>query len=551
MIKWAMPQCLYLLLIVPIIIVTIVINYLRRRASLRKFSDEELIPQLTDSVNHRLRHMRSFFFVVGLGFLIVAAARPKWGERPQIYKGKGIDVVIALDASNSMLSQDIGPDRLTRAKTEIAALLDNTVTNQVGITAFAGDCYVMCPLTTDIEAAKLFLDIISPDVVLRPGTNLETAILVSSSLFNPEEQTHKALIIFTDGDNLEGNPIYAVERVAEQGVRLFIVGIGTPEGSVIPELDKNGDFTGYKKDEEDKFVLSRLEERSLIILARVTDGRYFRAEGLYLNRLVDELEKIEKKELREGRYVEYQERYQYFLMVAFLSILMALILNDRKGSWYFKIVFILLGIFTANSGFATVGSSMRRGNSLCGKEKYEEALKNYQEALVVEPDNPKIHYNIGRALYRMEEYDEAICELELGLLSKDREFQAWNLYNMGNCHFEKGELDAAISAYQNTLLLGPNDVEAKQNLEFCLKLEQELQNQAESDSLNQKEPQDKEQTEDEHEPQQQQQLQPQPEEGEMDKEAAARILQALEGKEQENLKKSRERREKEHVEKDW
>lgn len=546
MIKWAAPQYLCLLLSVPVVILTIIISHLRSRRTLMKFSDERLIPRLTDSVNHRFRWLKWLFLLVGLGLLIISSARPKWGEKSQVYKGRGIDIVVALDASKSMLSQDIEPDRLARAKTEIASLLKDITTNEVGITAFAGECYVMCPLTTDVDGAKLFLDIISPDVVPKHGTNLERAILVSSSLFNPEEKTHKALVIFTDGDNLEGDPISAIERIRKQGVKLFIVGIGTPEGSVIPELDRDGNFAGYKKDKEGKLVLSKLEERSLIILARATDGRYFRAEGLYLNRLVDELERIEKKELEEGRYVEYEERYQHFLLAAFLSIVVGLLLNDRKGSWYFKMPLILASLLTAGSGFASVGSSMREGNLLYEQEKYEEALKSYQEALVIEPDNPEIHYNIGRALYNLERYDETIAEFQLGLLSKDRDFQAWNFYNMGNCHFRNNQLDAAIDAYQNSLILDPGDLEAKQNLEFCLKLKEKLEDQAESDSLNQEQPQDRKQSED-----QERQPQPQPQDQELTQEEANLILQALEGKEKENLKRSRETGEKEDVEKDW
>jgi Ca-activated chloride channel family protein len=554
-IKWAVPQNLYLLVSIPVLVLTLIISHLRSRRTLKKLSDESLIPQLTDSVDHTLRRLKWLFLVLGCGLLIVSAARPKWGEKPQVYRGRGIDVVIALDASKSMLSQDIEPNRLARAKTEIAVLLEGLMTNEVGITAFGGECYVMCPLTTDIDGAKLFLDIISPDVVPRPGTNLERAIMVSSSLFSPEEKTHKALIIFTDGDNLEGDPISAMQRVAEQGVKLFIVGIGTPEGSVIPELGAEGNFTGYKKDKEGKLVYSRLEERSLIVLARAADGRYFRAEGFYLDRLVDELEKIEKKELEEGRYVEYEERYQHFLLTAFFLILVGVFLNDRRGWRYFKIPLVFAFILTASSGFGDVSSKMREGNSLYEKERYEEALESYQEALVIEPDNPKIHYNMGRAFYQLEDYQETLSEFQLGLLSKDRDFQAWNFYNIGNTYFRGNQLDAAIEAYQRSLILNSADVEAKQNLEFCLKLKEEMEKQPESDSTSQerseeeKQPQEQDEQQEEGEAQQQEERQPQT--PELSEEEANLILQALESKEKENLKKSRETGEKRRVERDW
>ncbi len=331
MIKWAQPQYLYLLGVIPIVVIALVVYFLRRWQGFKKIVDPELIPRLNDTLNHRIQVIKSILFVLGLLFLVISLARPKWGERLRVYKGKGIDIVIALDASKSMLAQDVKPTRLARAKTEILSLLEQVSTNRVGITAFAGDTYVMCPLTTDIEAAKLFLDIISPDVIPKPGTNLERAITVSASLFNPREKTYKALILITDGDNLQGRPLSLINFLKEQGIRLFTIGVGTIEGSPVPEFDKHGNLVTYKKDKENKIVMTRLTEKLLIVLARSTGGRYFRARGNYLSRLVAELNRIKKKEIGGGEYVEYEERYQYFLLAAFISIFLGLLLNDRRG----------------------------------------------------------------------------------------------------------------------------------------------------------------------------------------------------------------------------
>jgi len=263
--------------------------------------------------------------------LIISLARPKWGEKLQIYKGRGIDIVIALDASKSMYAQDIKPSRLQRAKQDISYLLDNLGTHQVGITAFAGDCYVMCPLTTDIDGAKLFLDIIEPDMIPRPGTNISRAIDVSASLFNPKEETHKALIIFTDGDNLEGDPMPAVQRAIEQGIKIFTIGIGTPEGAPIPESSTGG--VVYKKDKDGNIVMTRLADRLLLLIARASNGRFFRIEGPYIERLIDELNAIKKKEFGGGEYVQFEERYQYFLVIGFCLMFLSIFLSDRKGRW--------------------------------------------------------------------------------------------------------------------------------------------------------------------------------------------------------------------------
>jgi len=331
LIKWAEPGYLYLLLLIPLIILGLFILYLQKKKALKKFADEGLIPILIESFNGKLFLLKSLLFVISLILLIISLARPKWGEKLQIYKGSGIDIVIALDASKSMYAQDIKPSRLQRAKQDISYLLDNLGTHQVGITAFAGDCYVMCPLTTDIDGAKLFLDIIEPDMIPRPGTNISRAIDVSTSLFNPKEETHKALIIFTDGDNLEGDPMPAVQRAIEQGIKIFTIGIGTPEGAPIPESSTGG--VVYKKDKDGNIVMTRLADRLLLLIARASNGRFFRTEGPYIERLIDELNAIKKKEFGGGEYVQFEERYQYFLVIGFCLMFLSIFLSDRKGRW--------------------------------------------------------------------------------------------------------------------------------------------------------------------------------------------------------------------------
>jgi len=207
---------------------------------------------------------------------------------------------------------------------------------------------------------------------------------------------------------------------------------------------------------------------------------------------------------------------------------------------YFIIFIALVPAFLP----ADVGSAMRRGNALARNGKYEDALKKYQEALVQEPDNMKIHYNIARALYKMGKYPESISECQLCLLTKDRKSQAQSFYNIGNCQFKQGQLDAAITSFTNSLLLNPRDRDAKQNLELCLKIKEQIKNQPQSDSTKQN--QQKQPS-----PQPQPQAQPQTKPGEIGKEDANRILQALQNQEKENLKNRQEKVEKEKVEKDW
>jgi Ca-activated chloride channel family protein len=551
MIKWAQPQYLYLLLALPLMVVALLWGrWLKARAG-QKLAERELLERISANYSGRLAFAKSVLLLLGLFFLILAAARPQWGEKLQSYQGRGIDVVIALDASKSMLAGDIQPSRLERAKVEVASLLDNLSANQVGITAFAGDCYVMCPLTTDVDAAKMFLDIIEPGNIPKPGTNIQRAIEVSSTLFEAKENASKALVLITDGDNLEGDPMQAAKLAAEQGIRIYAVGVGTLEGSTIPEKDQSGYGVSYKKDQEDKVVVSRLAERLLLVMAKAADGRYFRSQALNLDALLLSLDQLKKKDIGGGDFVQYQERYQYFLLAAFIFTMAGIFISDRRGKWFpkFKITNYKFGIFIfafcilhSAVAEAGVGSDMRSGNKAYKKGNYEEALKKYQEALVFEPDNVKIHYNIGRALYKLNKYPEAVSEFQLSLLTKDKKLQARTLYNIGNCQFKAQQLDEAIGSYTAALVMDPGDLQAKQNLEFCWKKKEESKSDSTKQDQQQKQQQQK----------QQQQQQPQPQKGQIGKDDANRMLQALQNKEKENMKKQKEKQQEQNKgEKDW
>lgn len=334
MIKWSEPTYLWLLLAVPVLAAAAVAAVLLKRRRLGRAIDPALVPGLTASASTGLALLGNLLVVAALAFLLVAAARPKWGEKLQLYKGRGVDVVIALDASKSMLAEDVKPNRLERAKAELAAMIDGLSGNAVGITAFAGDCFVMCPLTTDLDAAKMFLGIIDPGVMPVPGTDFGRAIDVSTQLFNPEEKSHKALVLITDGDDLGKNTPQAVQRAAESGVRIFPVAFATPEGAPIPEYDERGNLKSYKKDKDGTTVMSRMNERQLILIARATEGRFLRVEGFSAERLLSELDAMRKKEIGGGSFTEYVERYQVFLMIALMLFLAAMFVSDRKGAWW-------------------------------------------------------------------------------------------------------------------------------------------------------------------------------------------------------------------------
>ncbi|MEO0070151.1 MAG: VWA domain-containing protein, partial [candidate division WOR-3 bacterium] len=265
MINWALPGNLYLLFSLPVLVLLLLLFTFIRRRRLHKEIEPALLARLNPGQSRLLTGFKMVLFFLALVLFIIALARPRWGEKLQLFKGKGIAVVIALDGSKSMLAEDVKPNRLTRAKAELSSLIDELGGNAVGIVSFAGDAYVLCPLTTDIEAAKLFLDIISPDLMPVPGTDFGRAIAVGMSLFNPTAGT-KALVLVTDGEDLGKNTEAIVMQAKEAGVRIFPVAISTPEGAPIPETGEAG--VVYKKDQSGNVVVSRMDERKLILIAQ-------------------------------------------------------------------------------------------------------------------------------------------------------------------------------------------------------------------------------------------------------------------------------------------
>ncbi len=544
MINWALPKNLYYLFTLPGLLVLLLIFSIVRRRTLQRVIEPFLLPYLQPPRFRLFSFLKVVFTFLALALFVIALARPRWGERLQMFKGRGVTLVIVVDASKSMLAEDVKPNRLARAKAELASLIDELSGNAVGIVSFAGDAYVLCPLTTDLEAAKLFLDIISPELMPVPGSDFGRAIQVASTLFNPGSAT-RALVLVTDGEDLGVNTEVAVMEAKEAGIRIYPVAISTPEGAPIPEPGASG--VVYKKDKSGNVVISRMDERKLILIAQATGGRFFRLEGFSPVRLAEELQKLEKEVLAGGEFSGYVERYQGFLLAGVILLFLSLFLPERKMAlriprlrlqgW----VILLVLLFGLNTAWADVGGLMRAGNSLYHRQRYEEALSFYQRAEVLEPDNLAIHYNLGNTLYRLGRFPEAVNELSLAMIAKKPAMRARAFYNLGNSFFRMNRLDEAINAYKMALLANPKDQQAKENLEFCLRMKQQ---QSQKDSTQQQSG-GKQDRKSEPSPE------PKPSGGGMDKEQAERILQAIENKEKQTQREVRKPKARRQVDKDW
>ncbi|HEY0840245.1 MAG TPA: VWA domain-containing protein [Vulgatibacter sp.] len=308
--------------------------YARLRALRTVARSGRLAFRLTGGVSPSRIVAKGALGAAGLVLLSLALLRPQVGEKPAVAKAKGIDLVVALDASRSMLARDVLPSRLDRAKLELSALFDRLQGDRVGLVAFAGEAFVQCPLTSDHGAAKLFLRAIDPESMPAQGTALAAALDTAAGMFRAADHgaTTKVVLLLTDGEDHDGRVAAAAARLAEEGVRIFTVGIGSASGTPIPVLDRAGRVAGYRKDRDGRTVITRLEEGPLRDLAAATSGRYVAGVGsdMGLGEIAAELDKLEKSEREGHSTVEYGEAFPFVAGPGFAFLVVAALVGERR-----------------------------------------------------------------------------------------------------------------------------------------------------------------------------------------------------------------------------
>jgi Ca-activated chloride channel family protein len=303
----------------------------RQQTDLARLGSPALVRRLSNSVNWRGRRWRNGLWLVALASLLIALARPQWGSEAQIVQQEGIEVMVALDVSKSMLAQDIKPDRLSRAKMEIADLMTRLGGDEIGLVLFSGASFVQFPLTSDYATALSFLDNARPEVISRPGTAIGDALRTAMSGFDPNRASQKVIVLITDGEDHGGDALAMAQQAADQGVMLYTIGFGSPQGEPIPEYDAQGGVVGYKQDQQGNVVLSKLDEATLQQIAQIGHGRYFRAtvDGSELDALVAELNTLQKAELSSQIETWGIERFQGFLLAALGALVITELIPDR------------------------------------------------------------------------------------------------------------------------------------------------------------------------------------------------------------------------------
>jgi len=326
------PELWWLFLLGPVMFVFFWVSVWSKNRRLDRFGESSLMSSLVtelSSVNTASKYM---LWRLAAAFLVVALINPQLGSKMAEAKVKGIDIIVALDVSNSMMAEDLSPNRLVSARRAISKMLEELHGDRVGIIVFAGQAFVQLPITSDYAAGKLFLSTIDNDVVPVQGTDIGAAIDLSIKSFSDESPAKKAIIVITDGENHEADAVVAAQEAAEQGIRVFTIGMGSPDGTPIPQY--NGRTrTGFKKDQEGNIVVSKLNEQMLREIAKAGNGAYIRASNaeVGLEPLLAELNQIEKTDMGTVAYAEYEDRFQIFLALALLCLVLEFFLGNQKG----------------------------------------------------------------------------------------------------------------------------------------------------------------------------------------------------------------------------
>jgi len=332
MIRFAHIELLYLLLLIPVIIVLYLAWNRWRKKALKRFGDIKVIQMMMPRYSGVRPLLKLIILLTAFVFFVVGISDPQVGSRMEKVKREGIDLYLVLDVSNSMLAEDIRPNRLERAKMAISNLIDRLQGDRIGIVVFAGHAYKQLPLTTDYGAAKLFLSAVDTKIIPTQGTAIGEAVNMAVESFD-DSKHNKAIVVITDGENHEDDAVGAAKAAAEKGIKVFTIGMGMPDGAPIPMYDKNGNMLGYKKDRSGKTVVTKLNEDMLRQIAAAGNGSYVRASSATtgLSKILDDINKIQKMEIETRQFTDYEHRFQIFLMLALILLFVELLIPDKKG----------------------------------------------------------------------------------------------------------------------------------------------------------------------------------------------------------------------------
>lgn len=334
MLKFENPQMFYLLFLIPLVI-GFYLYYMRYyKTKLNDVVDNNLQKKVFNRFNFKRNIFHLLFLHSILIFLIIALINPQIGTRMELVKRKGVDIIIALDVSKSMLSTDIAPSRIEKAKKEIKDLIDIVEGDRIGIICFSGDAFIQVPLTVDYAAVEMFLNVISPGIIPRPGTAIAKAINLSLTSFQESSDKYKVMILMTDGEDHESDDTFkAVEEAQKRNIKIYSIGFGSPEGSLVPDMDNKGNVSGYKKDKAGNYITSRLNDALLRKISSETSGEFYYASttASELDFIYEQIKQMEKRKISEREFTQFEDRFQFFLILAVLIMIAEVIVFEFLG----------------------------------------------------------------------------------------------------------------------------------------------------------------------------------------------------------------------------
>ena len=568
MFRFADPIYLYLLAVIPVLAIIRFLTYRNQKKRLRKFGDPKLLRELMPDVS-RFRPAVKFWILQGaLALLIAMLARPQFGTKINNEQRVGIETIIAMDISNSMMAEDITPSRLDRSKMMVENLVDHFTNDKIGLIVFAGDAFVQLPITSDYVSAKMFLSSIDPSMIATQGTDIARAIEMATHSFTQEEGIGKAIIVITDGEDHEGGALEAAKAAKDAGMRVYVLGVGSTKGSPIP-IPGTGD---YMKDNTGNTVMSALNEDMCRQVAQAGGGAYIHVENnsAAQDQLDTELDKLAKKETTSTVYSEFDEQFQAVAILALLLLILEICIFDRRNPLIKRLslfgskkkaaaTMLLLMVAATASAQQADRQYIREGNKQFRLGQYDKAEVSYRKAVEKNPKNPQAAYNLGNALMAQKKDSAAVQQFEQSTRIETNPLRKAAAYhNMGvicQTHKMYGE---AIEAYKNALRNNPNDDETRYNLVLCKHLkkkqdEKQKQNQQNKDDQNKKDDQKKDdkkdQKQDKKDDKQQEQQKPQ-----MSKDNAEQLLNAAiqnEKMTQDKMKKAQQQPQRRAVQKNW
>src|SRR5437868_5862673 len=482
------PQWLLGLLVLPALVVLFVWAERTGAQHLADFVSPRLLPQLAGTVNYFRRSFRFGLQLLALGLALFSLAQPRWGYTFEDVKRKGIDLIIAVDTSRSMLSNDVPPNRLERVKLATQDLVAELQGDRVGLIAFAGRAFIQAPLTIDYDAVIEAINDLDTKTIPEGGTNISEAINLADHTYGKSATGNRALIIFTDGEELSGDAVKTAKAAADAGVRIFTVGVGTPEGSLIP-LSGDGGSTAFIKDSNGQVVKSKLDEKRLKEIAETTGGFY-----LHLENGPRTMQQIYSEGLAQMQAAEFDvrlsrrpiERYEWPLGAALIALALSILIGERKrvrAPVRWRALLKLAPTAAALLLLSFQNAPASAGLQLYRNGKYAEAYRSFQEDLKNHPDSAvkdKMQFDSGTAAYKMGDYDKAVEAFSEALLSREKGLQENSHFNTGRTLEERADMDKsdedaltdlknAQTHYEDALKLNPNNQAAKANLEAVKK----------------------------------------------------------------------------------